>query len=327
MNIKRKLWTGLLTLCLVVNISTADAAEKEKAGGLGERTYKRIVVVSDLHYPAKFSAQKKPLRRAQTIYHKEKAVADINSWKDVDLVAFTGDMIARAGSEEAYKLASDFAMKIDKPKAFMTGNHEYLYSATIGKKNKAKRAKPEEREIEFARFKKYFKTPELYRTEKLGGYLLVFLSPDNIYAKYPTEMSNKEVQWFKETLEANKNTPTIAFFHGPLVGTLKSYTPKVNTSEYIAEPAKELDEIIMANPQLKLWVSGHTHTSPLNESFKHKLNWYKGRVLDVHNPSWEGKQIWTNSLYLYPEKIVIKTFDHKNQKFVESLTRFVRGNK
>lgn len=317
----KKLLGVCLALCLwgtnaVATVTYAQAKQGD--------TYYRIVVASDVHYPSKFNAKKKPLERARTIYHKYKAVEDINSWQDVDLVVFTGDMIARVGSDKAYAEASEFTHRVEKPKAFVAGNHEYFYSTKLTKKNKVKTAKPAERIKELKRFKKYFATPELYYTKQVDNYLLVFLSPDNPEAKDPTEMSAQELAWLKQTLESNRDKPTIAFFHGPLVGTLKSYTPKVNGPRYIAQPADKLDAIIKANPQLKLWVSGHTHTSPTNPSFKNKVNWYEGQLLDVHNPAWEGKQIWTNSLFLYPHKIVAKTYDHKEHKFIDSFTRTVK---
>lgn len=315
----------LLGVCLALCLSGMSLTDTVTyAQGKQEKPYYRIVVASDVHYPSKFNAKKKPLERAKTIYHKYKAVDDINSWQDVNLVVFTGDMIARVGSPKAYAEASEFTNRVAKPKAFIAGNHEYFYSAKLTKKNKVTRATPQERIKEFERFKHYFATPELYYTKNVDNYLLVFLSPDNSEAKDPTEMSEQELAWFKQTLESNRDKPTIAFFHGPLVGTLKTYTPKVNGPRYIAQPAAQLDGIIRANPQLKLWVSGHTHTAPTNPSFKNKVNWYEGQVLNVHNPAWEGKQIWTNSLFLYPHKIVIKTYDHKEHKFLDSFTRTVK---
>ena len=51
----------------------------------------------------------------------------------------------------------------------------------------------------------------------------------------------------------------------------------------------------------------HTHTPPTQPTFANEVNYYHGKLLDVYNPTWDGKQVWTNSLYLYKDKIVIKT--------------------
>ena len=73
-----------------------------------------------------------------------------------------------------------------------------------------------------------------------------------------------------------------------------------------------------------LWVSGHTHTSPKNPSFNNPVNKIPGtEILDVHNPTWDGKQIWTNSLYLYPEKIEIRTYSHKKHQWLPQMDRTI----
>ena len=72
-----------------------------------------------------------------------------------------------------------------------------------------------------------------------------------------------------------------------------------------AQPSAKIDQILILNPQIKLWVSGHTHTPPTQPTFDNDINYYHGKILDVYNPTWDGKTIWTNSLYLYKDKIVI----------------------
>jgi hypothetical protein len=39
------------------------------------------------------------------------------------------------------------------------------------------------------------------------------------------------------------------------------------------------------------------------------------------------ENIWTNSLFLYPDKVVVKTFDHEKAEWMEALTREVRPAK
>jgi hypothetical protein len=56
-----------------------------------------------------------------------------------------------------------------------------------------------------------------------------------------------------------------------------------------------------------LWVSGHTHTPADNPSFAADLNLYAGRVTNIHNSDLDREVIWTNSLYLYADKVTVKT--------------------
>ena len=57
----------------------------------------------------------------------------------------------------------------------------------------------------------------------------------------------------------------------------------------------------------------------------------------MHTPDMDGRSylsetarssprhdtVWTNSLFLYPDRIVVKTFDHKQNMWMEELTRTV----
>ena len=54
------------------------------------KDYECLVVMSDVHYGSK--EHKDLAKRARVMANKEKAVQDINSWKDVDLCIFTGDL-------------------------------------------------------------------------------------------------------------------------------------------------------------------------------------------------------------------------------------------
>ena len=287
--------------------------------------YYLVVIASDVHYPSKTSAKKKPELRQAKIHNKENALSDINKWKDVNLVVFTGDIVEKTGSAQNYAEAKKLCALLTKPKAFVTGNHEFMYQDTLTAKNKLVRGTPEQRQEKLQRFKDTFGLSSLYYTKTMGKYLLIFLSPDMPKARFLTEMSPEELAWLQKTLAAHKEQPTICFFHAPLAGTLDNYSKTVNTPNFIAQPEESLRQILLANPQIVLWVSGHTHTPPTNASFANdKVNCYLGtKILDVQNPTWDGDQVWTNSLYLYPGKIVIKTYDHKEQTFMEPLTRTV----
>jgi len=79
----------------------------------------------------------------------------------------------------------------------------------------------------------------------------------------------------------------------------------------------------MANPQVFLWVSGHTHTSPKEESFASAINVYKKRIANIHNTDMNREKIWTNSLFLYPDKVDVKTYNHKSKKWESEFERTI----
>lgn len=142
-----------------------------------------------------------------------------------------------------------------------------------------------------------------------------------------TEITEKQVSWLRDQLEKNKNLPTLIFFHAPLLGTLLSYNKDVNTHNFIAQPKEEIAEIINHNPQILLWVSGHTHTPATNQSYASNINVVDGHVTNIHNADMDRERIWSNSLYLYPDKIIVKTFNHKEQVWEDGLERtiYVQG--
>ena len=53
------------------------------------------------------------------------------------------------------------------------------------------------------------------------------------------------------------------------------------------------------------------------------MNWYDDRVLNLHNTDMDRETIWTNSIYLYADQIVIKTFNHRTGEWLENMERVV----
>ena len=311
--------TVLCGCCIFLFSGTATAATAKAP----DRDYQRIVVLSDAHYPSKTLATKNPEKRQSRVDNKLKTAQQVNSWNDVNLVVFTGDMVQLSGNKQNYVWAKQFVDKVKKPKAIIAGNHEYFFADQEDAKGKMKHSSLMEQQVKLQRFLKTYNMADLYYTKDMGNYLLVFLSPTVASGQYSCEMNAKEMDWLAKTLQSNKNKPTLIFFHAPLQGTLLQYNKSVNTAKAIAQPAEELENVLLANPQVILWVSGHTHTKATNPSFDNPVNWYHGQILDVHNPTLDGDTIWTNSLYLYPDKIVIKTFNHATGTFMDNLTRTV----
>ena len=79
----------------------------------------------------------------------------------------------------------------------------------------------------------------------------------------------------------------------------------------------------MSNSQVFLWVSGHTHTSPKEESFASAINVYEKRITNIHNTDINRETIWTNSLLLYPNKISIKTYHHNKRIWLPEFERTI----
>ena len=290
------------------------------------RDYHRIVILSDAHYPSKLSIEEDIVGRQSKIDNKLKTINDINGWNDVDLVVFLGDIVEKSGNESEYAKAKEFVDKLTKPKTLIAGNHEFMYEDHLTANGKLKWASPDLRAAKLERFKNAFRINNLYYSKYIDNYLLIFLSPDATNGKHLTEMSKQQLSWLEKTLADNVTKPTLIFFHAPLAGTLESYNKDANTANFVAQPEKQLHDLLIANPQILLWISGHTHTPATSPSFASAINFYEGKILNLHNPTLDGKIIWTNSIYLYPDKIFIRTFNHKTGEFIESLDRTIPVN-
>nr|WP_279343416.1 metallophosphoesterase [Fundidesulfovibrio terrae] len=278
----------------------------------------RIVVLSDAHYARGTT----PEARAQAA-RKLAVVQDVNAWDDVELVALPGDIVAKHGTQQEYDEALEFVSAIRKPVAVTAGNHEYVYADPGGPGGEFKHASPEVQREKLDRFRKTLRQPDLWYTRELGGYLLVFLSADVTGGSFLTEISNTQLDWLQTTLASNFAKPTLIFFHAPLKGTLVTYSPKINGDQRVAQPVARIGEILAANPQVVLWVSGHTHTPATNLSYASPVNLYDGHVWGIHNADLGRETIWSNSIYLCPGKIVVKTWDHKAGGWIDGLERAI----
>lgn len=170
---------------------------------------------------------------------------------------------------------------------------------------------------------------ELFYSRRVGPYQLIFLSTDDLYSDNLCEMSGKQIDWWQSELRKNKNVPTIVFFHAPLKGTLTGSFKLLDKDSGIAQPHRKIHNILLENPQVFLWISGHVHIKPTHDSFNHTVNTYEKQVIVIPNPDMKDDSkgrtdIWTNSLYLYPDKVVVRTYDHKNGYWWDELTREIK---
>jgi len=267
-----------------------------------------IVILGDPHIPGNH------------LDTKEQVIEQINQWSDVDSVVAMGDLCSKTGTEEEYALAKAYFSKLHKPLYVITGNHDFIYADALDNNGKLQHASREIQEAKLKRFQETFSLPKLYYSVIKEHYLLLFLCADN--PSHLADLSPEQLEWFENELKTHPKIPTIVFFHAPLDQTLESYNHWVNTPNFIAQPKAKLHQIILSNPQLFLWISGHTHTSAKEPSFASPINRYE-QVTNVHNSDMNKETIWSNSLYLEEDFVRIKTFDHNQKIWIDRLERTI----
>lgn len=312
---------GVLLVCGCAGGNTAP----------GVKPYERVVVLSDVHLPGRNLPQ------------KERALNSVEGWPDVSLVVVTGDIVATGGDPAQYAAARRFFDRLTKPAVFLGGNHDYIYPDAYPVDPKTghhvKESSPEVRRAKLERFKETWGMRELYSSRRTGGYLLVFLTPDDLTTNDYARMTDRQLEWLSAELKGNPGLPTIVFFHAPLAGTYASrrIVESKSHDSYNAEPADRIREILRANPQVFMWVAGHLHIAPSNRDFADPINRYDGRVWVIHNPDMNGSSlfdvndlkstshetIWTNSLFLYPGRVLVRTWDHSAGGWIERLDRTI----
>ena len=275
------------------------------------KDYYRLVILGDPHLPGK------------EVPAKEDTLKTINSWNDVDRVVVLGDICYGLGTRDEYAYARRFFSPLKKPVCFINGNHDYIYDDVADPKDKKTKASADIRERKLRLFKETFNLPELYYSIKAGNYFLIFLSADDLESNDLVRISEGQLNWLRSALDRNKEFPTLLFSHAPLKGTLYPYNERVNTTHYVIQPEERIRELIRQNPQIFLWVSGHTHTPATSESYASEINLYEKQVTNIHTCDMNRKTIWTNSLYLYPEKVFVRTFDHRKGTWMNHLERII----
>lgn len=319
-------WLGAV-LCagVLFLLATGQAQGAEVKPAVNGRDYSRLVVFSDLHLPGRLLSE------------KGKAVDTVNGWDDVDGIAVTGDIMARRGTEAEYAVAKKFCSRFKKPVYPIVGNHDYIY--VEGPDGKTLQGSPPARQAKLGLFQETFGLPALNYEKRFGRYRCLFVSADDLESKFLTQMSSKTLAWLQDELRRHPDSPTIIFFHAPLQGTIQSTNEISDDPKFYAQPADRLRELLRKHPQVFMWVAGHTHIAPTNARFADmEINLYDGRVHQVHCGDMDGRSylseqnvtftthdtIWSNSLFLYSDKVVVKTYDHKTGAWLEKLTREFR---
>lgn len=286
-----------------------------------------IPVLTDCHYPVKTKTTLSASAQERLIANKLKAIETLNHWSDIDFIAFLGDIIPDGGNETEWNYAKDFFSRLKKPIVAIAGNHEYSYVDNRDAKGKLALASKEQKESKYSKFKDLFNiSGDVFQSRIVGRYLLVFLNPD-IDTKNLVELNERQLQWFENELSTHPDMPTIVFCHAPLLGTQFNWEENdTNLPKKAVQPAKAISSILNNHKQVFMWVSGHTHTPPTVSSFNHPVNIYQGRVVNIHCPAWEEEPLWLNSLYLFPDKVMIRTFNFNTGNWEEKLDRVVFPN-
>lgn len=313
-------WTALLVIlltfvCCSVGGCTQNVTEKDFPY--------RIEVMSDIHLPVRTEKVKNLDKQQRIIEAKQQVIADINAWKDVRQVVVLGDVVANTGNEEEYAFAAQYFSQFNKPVTFINGNHDYIYEDSLSAEGKRIRANADTRAEKLERFKEKLGITKLFYSQRLGPYLLVFLSIDSLDSSCLAQMSEIQLRWLQQELKSNTNSPTIIFYHAPLPGTLSKYDLNLKEKNSVVQPVEGINEILRNNPQVFLWVSGHTHTAVTNPDFVSAKNRFEDRIINIHNPDMDKEMICTNSLFLYPDKVIIKTFNHKTGNWMDELERTI----
>jgi DNA repair exonuclease SbcCD nuclease subunit len=273
------------------------------------KAHHHLVILGDPHLPGR------------DLENKKQVLTTINSWEDVEMVIAVGDICADFGTDAEYVAAKEFFSALQKPLFPIAGNHDYIYESPSGPNAKLSMGLLVSQTTKLRQFRNTFGLANHYYSKNVGEYLLIFLSAD--HENYLSGMSDQEISWLRSELAKNPEKPTIIIFHGPLRGTLRDYKRFVNTPNFVAQPTEIIHEVLKSNPQVFLWISGHTHTPPLEESYASPVNVYAGQVTNIHNKDMNRGTIWTNSLFLYPDRVEVKTFNHQEKRWLPELNRTI----
>ncbi len=272
-----------------------------------------IVLLGDPHIPGK------------NLDHKENVLATINQWEDVTMVVALGDLCEQTGTQEEYDEVKSYFSKIKHPLKVITGNHDFIYKDLRDSNGQLKHAPIQIQEQKLNLFKKTFGLEELYYSVDQDPYLLIFLSADS--PNHLAEISDKQLSWLKKTLEENANKPTLIFFHAPLEGTLEPYHQWINTPNFVAQPMEAIKSLLIQNPQAILWASGHTHTSvERSHLLSTAITFYQNTIFNLHNSDLNKDEIVTHSLFLYPDRVVIRAYNHAKNQWIEDFKPFLMLN-
>ena len=290
-----------------------------------------VAVVADLHIPEEPN-WKRP--------YQDDVIDMFNTWEDLDLVVSVGDTVDKGGSAASQVEAKEFLDQLEAvPYRVIVGNHDYIYADSYIKNPKTghtTKQGPDGRIEKLEFFVENWGLEDVFWSERLGNYLLVFLSADGLYTNHYCECSPRQLEWLEKELGQNKDVPTIIFHHCPLKGSFIPRPFEIGPTgmpvldSYYAEPADEIREILLANEQVFMWVAGHLHKKPAKPDFASDINLWEDQVWVIHCPNLNsGEVIWTNHLILLSDPLVqaevrVMTYNHDEDSWLEEFERHIK---
>ena len=184
--------------------------------------------------------------------------------------------------------------------------------------------KTDEENIEL--FVEAFGLQNHYYAYEYAGILFITLSTERYrshrWQPHEVFLSDEQLDWFRQTLEANATKPTIVQCHAPIFGTQIPVIPTVHvrsTNPYTNHnhhPERIL-ELIEQYPQIILWFSAHSH---LGQGYPNSICCHHG-VYFVHvgvhgsRATRDGCR-HSRVVEVEPNHILIRTFDHAQHAIV-----------
>jgi predicted MPP superfamily phosphohydrolase len=309
--------------CMPAKESAKESA-KEAPKETDRRDYYHILLISDLHLPVRTKQHPDEAMQKDILQKKQQLLKTVNAWDDVDEAALLGDLAARYGKESEFVAVDEYLGSLKFPYYAVAGNHDYAYKdqPRISSKGKEKLVSgtPEEKKAKLAAFQKRYKQPDLYYARTVADCRLLYLAPDACGTI--VELSQEQLEWMKSEISAHKKGPMFFFCHAPLMGTLRQYRDKINTPKTTAQPSELLAEVLADVPPGSLWISGHTHTPPTNDSYADdSVNRVHKNLVNIHNPTIDTPDIYTNSLFIYKDRTVVRTYDHNKGEWIAGFDR------
>ena len=216
--------------------------EAQPAEPPGARPF-RIALLSDTHTQDPNSIQ------AVAINGKlSRAVADFRPLKP-DLWLCCGDVSDHgyAGELEAFRNILQTAAKPEQL-AVTTGNHEFYDKEATD-------------EVALARFREAFGLAKPYHNRVAGSVHVVMLADEQWHTAPRNRewawLTAEQLRWFEQVLQEHREMVTVVCLHQPLQETV-AWSYGGNDFAGCGQVA-ELKAIVKKHPQVKLWLSGHTH--------------------------------------------------------------------
>lgn len=301
--------TAILTGCTKLLPTPAPTPEDEKE--TGPRPV-RVLLLSDPHtQDGRYSLTAGKLRDALNDYKALKP----------DLLLVNGDVTDRGyvGEYETFFEAVKSVLGAKLPVSITTGNHEFYDKEATD-------------ETEISRFLKASGQQRPYSALKVAGVHFVLLATE-MWKNAPKNpewawLTPAQLDWFEQTLAANRDLFTIVLLHQPLQDTV-IWSHGGNDFGGCGQ-VKELKAILAKNPQVKLWLSGHTHQRIEAESNKAQIGQTRFLSLgstayqiyldangQARDRDWEASQ--SRILEIWPEKIVLKSRDHQAKQWLDQV--------